>query len=137
MCVHIFFVSSLSFLCPSFTGFVCVLDFFTVTIFWVFFFVASSYSSCKRIRFWRVTSKVLREMSLTTNFFSPFTFFFPLVVPFGKHSTAKDSTWKKSTIKYFVKKMYRMISQAWTCNLMDFSFFFLRLTSPSKKPHCP
>lgn len=117
----IFFVyfSLVLFLCPSFRGILCVLDFCLHLQFcWASFFYL------KRIILWRVTSKVLRETSLTTNFL-PLIFF---RVPFGKKITVpKESTWMKKKINHRIEKMmYRMISQAWTCNLMDFRFFFVR-----------
>lgn len=99
LCSRFFFAL---FICPSFIGLVCVLDFFTVTIFWASFFEREG----SHQRSW--------EMYGAHSIFLPF--FFLLLVPFSKQSMQTNEIIK---IK---KKMCRMISQAWSCNLMELIF---------------
>lgn len=128
-CAHmIFFVyfSPVLFLCPSFRGIVCVLDFCVRLQFcWASFFYL------KRIILWRVTSKVLRETSLTTNFLPLIFFEFRLV----KRSQCQKNQhgWKKSTIEL------RRWCTVWSVKLEHAIWWILDFfrSKPSRKPHCP
>lgn len=129
MCVHdflcVFFSSSL-FMPVIQRDCMRIRFLFTLTVLLSIFFYL------KRIILWRVTSKVLRETSLTTNFL-PLIFF---RVPFGKKITVpKESTWmeKKSTIEL------RRWCTVWSVKLEHAIWWILDFfrKEPSRKPHCP